>query len=142
MKDARCSSCSWRGRAGRETVERLTQIFGPTNVYVEVQRHREREEEWRNQAAIRIAHSLKLPILATNGVRYASAYDREVQDLFTAVRNHTDLDHAGRLLGLNNRRHLRPMHEMTALFRDVQGAVENNERAFRTLAIRAGRSRL
>jgi hypothetical protein len=25
--------------AGRETVERLTHIFGPTNVYVELQRH-------------------------------------------------------------------------------------------------------
>ena len=46
--------------AGRETVERLVRIFGPKNVYVELQRHQEREEEWRNQAAIRIAHSLKL----------------------------------------------------------------------------------
>jgi len=29
--------------------------FGRKNVYVELQRHREREEEWRNQAAVRIA---------------------------------------------------------------------------------------
>ena len=63
--------------AGRETVERLVRIFGPKNVYVELQRHYEREEEWRNQAAIRIAHSFQLPVLATNGVRYATAYDSE-----------------------------------------------------------------
>ena len=112
-------------RAGRETVEYLVRIFGPANVYVELQRHQEREEEWRNQAAIRIAHSLKLGLLATNGVRYASAYDREILDLFTAVRNHTELDRAGRLLTLNSQRHLRPAREMTALFRDVHGAVEN-----------------
>jgi len=37
--------------AGRETVERLVRTFGPSNVYVEVQRHYEREEEWRNRAA-------------------------------------------------------------------------------------------
>jgi error-prone DNA polymerase len=110
--------------AGRETVERLVRIFGKDNVYVEVQRHREREEEWRNQAAIRIAKSLKLPVLATNGVRYATAYDREVLDIFTAVRHHTDLDRAGRLLALNNRRHLRSGREMVALFGDVPGAVE------------------
>jgi len=109
--------------AGRETVERLVRIFGRDSVYIEVQRHREREEEWRNQAALRIAGSLKLPVLATNGVRYATAYDREVLDVFTAVRHHTDLDHAGRLLALNNRRHLRPGREMAALFRDVPGAV-------------------
>ena len=111
--------------AGCETVERLVRIFGRENVYVEVQRHYEREEEWRNQAAIRIAHSLKLPVLATNGVRYATAYDREILDLFTAVRHHTELDHAGRLLALNSQRHLRPMHEMAALFRDVPHAIEN-----------------
>ena len=75
---------------------------------VEVQRHRERAQEWRNQAALRIAGSLRLPVLATNGVRYATKYDREIADLFTAIRHHTRLDHAGRLLALNNQRHLRP----------------------------------
>src|SRR5260370_9917402 len=70
--------------AGRETVERLIRIFGSGNVYVELQRHHEREEEWRNQAAIRIARSLKLPLLATNGVRYPTAYHRGILDPFTA----------------------------------------------------------
>ena len=111
--------------AGRKVVERLTQIFGNKNVYVEVQRHREREEEWRNQAAIRIARALQLPVLATNGVRYAKAYDREILDLFTAIRNHTELDRAGRLLAMNSERPLRPAREMTALFRDVRGATGN-----------------
>lgn len=112
-------------QAGRETVERLIQIFGRKNVYVELQRHREREEEWRNQAAIRIATSLNLPVLATNGVRYATPYDREILDLFTSIRHHVELDQAGRLLALNSQRHLRPAREMTALFRDVPGAVAN-----------------
>ena len=111
--------------AGRKAVEQLARIFGPKNVYVELQRHCEREEEWRNQAAIRIASSLKLPLLATNGVRHATAYDREVLDLFTAVRHHTDLDHAGRLLALNSQRHIRPAQEMASLFRDVPDAIGN-----------------
>ncbi len=111
--------------AGREVVERLIRTFGPKNVYVELQRHREREEEARNQAAIRIAQSLQLPVVATNGVRYATRYDREVLDLFTAIRNHTELDRAGRLLTVNSQRHLRPADRMVKLFRDVPGAVEN-----------------
>ncbi|MEO8726449.1 MAG: error-prone DNA polymerase [Acidobacteriaceae bacterium] len=111
--------------AGRATVNQLVQIFGRDNVYVELQRHCEREQEWRNQAAIRIARSLKLPILATNGVRYATPYDREVLDLFAAIRHHTDLDHAGRLLTLNSQRYVRPAREMAALFRDVPLAIEN-----------------
>jgi error-prone DNA polymerase len=111
--------------AGREIVERLIRIFGPGNVYVELQRHHEREEEWRNQAVIRIARSLKLPMLATNGVRYAMAYDREILDLFTAVHHHTELDHAGRLLSLNSQRYLRPARVMSALFQDVPEAIAN-----------------
>ena len=52
-------------------VERLVQSFGARNVYVELQRHFEREEEHRNQAAVRIARTLQLPLLATNGVNHA-----------------------------------------------------------------------
>jgi error-prone DNA polymerase len=111
--------------AGRKTVEHLTRIFGRDNIYIEIQRHQEREEEWRNQAAIRIAGSLSLPVIATNGVRYATNYDREVQDLFTAIRHHVELDQAGRLLAINSQRHIRSAREMTTLFRDVPGAVEN-----------------
>ncbi|MGO8718345.1 MAG: PHP domain-containing protein, partial [Acidobacteriaceae bacterium] len=111
--------------AGRKIVEQLVGIFGRDNVYVELQRHQEREEECRNQAAIRIARSLKLPVLATNGVRYATAYDREILDVFTAIRHHTELDQAGRLLTTNHQRYLRSAEEMVSLFRDVPNAVEN-----------------
>lgn len=111
--------------AGREVVERLVCIFGAKNVYVELQRHREREEEARNQTAIRIAKSLRLPVIATNGVRYAKRYDREILDLFTAIRNRTDLDRAGRLLAVNSQRHLRAANRMMKLFRDIAGAVES-----------------
>jgi len=110
---------------GRTVVENLLRIYGRDNVYIELQRHQEREEEWRNQAALRIACSLHLPVVATNGVRYAKAIDREILDLFTAIRNHTDLDHAGRLLASNSQRHLRSATEMAALFRDIPGAIEN-----------------
>src|SRR5580692_5853715 len=111
--------------AARKTVEQLTEIFGRKNVYVELQRHQEREEEWRNQAAIRIANSLQLPLLATNGVRYGAACDREILDLFTATRHHVEFDCAGRLLALNSQRHLRSAPEMIELFRDVPYATDH-----------------
>jgi error-prone DNA polymerase len=108
-----------------KTVERLVSIFGRKNVYVELQRHGLREQEWRNQAALRIARSLRLPILATNGVRYADEHEREIADLFAAIRNHVSLENAGRLLSLNACRHLRLAAEMVQLFRDVPDATAN-----------------
>ena len=88
-------------------VERLVHIFGPRNVYVELQRHFDREEEYRNQAAVRIARTLHLPLLATNGVSYATAYEREVLDVLTTIRHHCTLETAGRLLAPNAERYLR-----------------------------------
>ena len=111
--------------AGRALVEQLVDLYGRDNVYVELQRHQEREEEGRNQTALRIARALRLPVVATNGVRYAKDVDREILDVFTAIRHHVDLDHAGRLLALNSQRALRSAAEMYALFRDVPDAIAN-----------------
>jgi len=62
----------------RKRVEQLVGLFGRGNVYIELQRHFHREEEARNRTAIAIARSLNLPLLATNGVCYATAKDREL----------------------------------------------------------------
>ncbi|MGC2638803.1 MAG: error-prone DNA polymerase, partial [Acidobacteriaceae bacterium] len=111
--------------AGRALVEHLVALYGRDNVYIELQRHQERAEEARNQAALRIARSLRLPVVATNGVRYAKDIDREILDVFTSIRHHVDLDHAGRLLASNSQRALRSAPEMAALFRDIPDAIAN-----------------
>lgn len=112
-------------REGRIEVEKLTRIFGANNVYVELQRHGQREEEQRNQAALAIAESLHLPVLATNGVRYATQPEREILDLFTCIRNGRSLDNAGQLLAMNSQRHLRSAARMGALFCDLPEAIAN-----------------
>ena len=108
-------------------VRKLICLFGQQNVYVELQRHFDRQEEHRNRAAVRIAQSLNLPLLATNGVNYATAYDREVMDVLTTIRHHCSLETAGRLLALNAERFLRPAKEMEELFRDLPGAIANTQ---------------
>src|SRR5580698_5819914 len=109
----------------RGCVEQLTNIFGHDNVYVELQRHFHREQEARNHAAIEIAHSLQLPLLATNGVCYATARERELCDVFTAIRHHRTLATAGRLLARNSERYLKSPQEMQALFADLPEAIAN-----------------
>ena len=108
-----------------KVVERLASIYGRGNVYIELQRHLKRDEECRNKSALCIAASLRLPVIATNGVRYAKEKDRELLDVFTAIRHHTTLDQAGRLLEANSMRHLRSAREMTALFHDHPEAIAN-----------------
>src|ERR1700734_1374753 len=109
----------------RRQVESLIAIFGPANVYVELQRHYQREEESRNRAALSIARSLNLPLLATNGVGYAVAKNRELCDAFTAIRHHRTLSTAGRLLSHNSERFLKSAQEMRQLFSDLPEAITN-----------------
>jgi error-prone DNA polymerase len=109
----------------RQQVEQLIGIFGQGNVYLELQRHFHREEETRNRSAIAIAQSLNLPLLATNGVCYAAAKDRELCDAFAAIRHHRTLSTAGRLLARNSERHVKSPQEMQQLFADLPQAVSN-----------------
>jgi len=109
----------------RCAVERLAQSFGKGNVYVELQRHFHRDQEARNRAAVEIAHSLQLSLLATNGICYASPRQRELCDVFTAIRHKRTLATAGRLLARNSERHLKSPQEMEQLFADLPEAVAN-----------------
>ena len=82
-------------KEGRHCLEELISIFGKTNVYVELQRHFHREQEVRNQAAIALARELHLPLLATNGVCYATVAEREIADVFTCIKYGEKLHTAG-----------------------------------------------
>src|SRR5271157_4562162 len=117
-------------QAAFEAVKRLTEIFGrsnvgQSNVYVELQRHFHREEEYRNRVAIEIAEALQLPLLTTNGVNYATPWERELADAFTALQHHRTLATAGRLLARNAERYLKSPAAMRALFADVPNAIAN-----------------
>ena len=109
----------------RGTLETLMRMFGRDNVYVELQRHLNRDEEARNQAAVELARSLGLPLVATNGVCHGSKEQREILDVFTCLKNKVTLAEAGRLLALNSERHLKGPAEMAALFSDIPEAIAN-----------------
>jgi error-prone DNA polymerase len=113
------------GSDGRAAVQRLIDLFGHENVYVELQRHFNRAEEARNQAAIEIARSLHIPLVATNGVCHAQPAQREIQDVFTCLKHKTTLADAGRLLAVNSERHLKSSAEMAHLFADLPEAIAN-----------------
>ena len=116
--------------AARALLQQIVSIFKNENrdcehVYVELQRHGDRFQEARNQAAISLARELHLPLLATNGVCYATPAEREIADVFTCIKNKRRLDTAGCLLSRNSQRYVRSAEEMTRLFADLPEATAN-----------------
>src|SRR5438874_3419426 len=122
----RLAACALRNAEDR--VRFLIDTFGRENVFVELQRHFIRGEERINRELINLAHAHRLSLLATNGVKYAKPYGREVLDVFTCIREHTHLDVAGKLLAQNAERYLKSDRQMRAIFADLPGAIENTSR--------------
>ena len=116
----------------RKLLTRLTSIFGG-RVSVELSRHRLRDEEHRNRALVDLARSLRLPVVATNGVRYATAAKKDLADVLAATRLGTTLDRAGRRLEANRERHFRSAAEMSELFADLPEALDGTAELARRL---------
>ena len=105
--------------------DRLQAVFGCDNLYVEIQRHFRRGQERANQALIDFARRRRLPLLASNGVRYAKPSGHSLYDVLTCLREKTVLDQAGRRLDPHGERYLKSPREMERIFRDLPDAVRN-----------------
>ncbi len=108
--------------AAQRQFERLHAVF-PGRLHVELARHGIRAEEHRNQALVRLAQGLKVPVVATGGVRYATAADKPLYDLMTAIRHHVTIDDAGARLARCRQQRLKSPEEMHRLFADLPQAV-------------------
>ena len=118
---------AWRrgdGAGAARALGRLAAIF-PSRLYVELQRHRLRDEDIEEQALRDLAGAHRLPLVATNGVLYAQRDQRRVADAFTCLRHQRTVDTAGRLLEGNAERAVKSPAMMAALFADLPEAVEN-----------------
>jgi len=114
-------------RAGaRAVLDRLVGIFGRDGCFVEVQRHLDREQERVLERLVGLARAARVPLLATNQPLYARPGGRAVADVFTCIREKTDLDHAGTRLARNAERGLRDEAAMARMFADLPEAVHQS----------------
>jgi error-prone DNA polymerase len=104
-------------------VDRLVGVFGRANTYLELQRHLLRDEEADNHALRDLAAAFHVPIVATNGVRFAEPADRPLYDVLTCIRHKTTLAQAGRRLSCNAERYLKTPAQMAKLFADLPAAL-------------------
>jgi len=104
-------------------LDRLIGLFGRANVYVDLQRHFLRDEESDTAALTHLAEAFRVPVAATNGVRFATPGERPLFDVLSCVYHHTTVDAAGRRLARNAERYLKPPEVMAQLFADRPDAL-------------------
>jgi error-prone DNA polymerase len=74
-----------------------------------------------------LAKKINAPMVATNDVHYHNAARRELQDVATCVREKCTINNAGFRLHPNAERYLKPMAEMTRLFRQYPDAIRQTQ---------------
>jgi error-prone DNA polymerase len=104
-------------------LDRLVGVFGRDNLFVELQRHLQRDQEDDNDMLASLADAFHVPLVATGGVKYSTADERPLFDVLTSIREHTPLHRAGRRLAANAERYLKPPMQMAQLFADRPQAV-------------------
>jgi error-prone DNA polymerase len=123
------------GRAALDTerhgvgglVDRLVGLFGRGNVWVELQRHLRDDEPRMIDSLLDLAAAFRVPVLASNGVRFDTPAARPLYDVLTCLRHKTTIREAGRLLSANAERYLKPPAVMARLFSDVPQALAGTE---------------
>jgi len=108
-------------------VDKVVGIFGRQQVWIELQRHLRRDEEAANASLLDLAAAFRVPVMASNGVRFATVEERPLYDVMTCLRHKTTLRDAGRRLSVNAESYLKPPEVMARLFSDVPQALAGTE---------------
>ena len=111
-----------RGEEIQPLADRLKSIFGPRNLFLDLQRHSDADEERLNRKLMALAETCRVPITASNDVCHAGT-DRTMADVLTCIGLGTTLEEAGRRLWVNGHRCLKAPSEMQEVWRDLPRAV-------------------
>lgn len=132
------------GRRGAESaVGHLIDLFGKDNVTVELIDQGNPLDSALNDELAAVAKRLKLPIIATNNVHYASPAQHRLATALAAVRARRSLDAMDGWLPAAGAAHLRSGAEMAARFSAFPGAIEQtvelaDDLAFRLRSVKPG----
>ncbi|PWY55910.1 DNA polymerase III subunit alpha [Legionella qingyii] len=101
------------------------QSLFPNRFYLEIQRTGRPDESRYNEKLISLADELKLPLVATNDVRFLDQEDFEAHEARVCIHEGYSLADPRRTQKYSAQQYLRSADEMVALFSDLPSAIEN-----------------
>jgi error-prone DNA polymerase len=108
-------------------VDRLVGIFGRDGVWIELQRHLRRDEPGVIDSLLDLAAAFRVPVMASNGVRFDAPAARPLYDVLTCLRHKTVLEKSATLVAPNAERYLKSPAVMARLFSDLPQALAGTE---------------
>lgn len=127
-------------KAAIQAVDELSQVF-PNRFYLELSRTGQDQEEAYITHAVDLAQELRIPLVATNDVRFVDQSDYSAHETRYCVAHKQRIGNGTHEKYYREQQYLRSPKEMSELFNDLPDALENaNEIAKRcTVEIPSGR---
>ncbi len=104
---------------------RLQDVFGPENLFVELQDHGLAEQRRINPRLVSMARDLGAPLLATNDSHYTCRADHVAHDALLCVQTGATIDDPRRFKFEGEEHYLKTASEMRALFAELPEACDN-----------------
>lgn len=113
-------------QSAKVTAKEYSQIFGPGNFYLELQRNaHDPIQEETNQGLVQISRETGLPLVATNDCHYLAIDDKNAQDILVCIGTGQTIHDIDRLDMRQSDLDLKSPEQMHELFSDLPEALEN-----------------
>lgn len=114
-----------REEAAAAAAQEYVSIFGENNFYIELQDHGTDRGAGLRERSIKLARTLRLPLVATNDIHYLAPEDRLAHEVLLNIRANKKLSDPDRMTLEGDGYYFRSSEEMARLFADVPEAIEN-----------------
>ncbi|MEJ2720323.1 MAG: DNA polymerase III subunit alpha, partial [bacterium] len=111
--------------AARVKAERLSELFGRENFYLELQDHGIEDEKTAREGIIRLSRDTGIPMVVTNDVHYLRSNDTEAHEVLLCLQTGSDFEDPRRFRFRTSELYFKTAEEMYELFSDVPEALEN-----------------
>ena len=111
--------------------ERLSEIFGKDNFYLELQKHIDvKDQDQLNEKLIKLSQKLGIPLVATNDNHYVNRSDAEAQEILLCIQTQTTISTKNRKLSMISSPdfYIKSQEEMKGLFIQTPEAIQNTAR--------------
>jgi DNA polymerase-3 subunit alpha len=109
----------------RQQAKRWKSIF-PQHFYIEIQRAGQANMENHVRHAVHLAHELSLPVVATHPIQFLNKEDFTAHEARTCIAEGEMLANGKRVRRFNDQQCFKSRQEMTTLFADLPGALQNS----------------
>lgn len=105
--------------------ERLRDIFGKDNFFLELQDHGLTEQKFVNRGILNIAKETGIPLIATNDSHYTYKEDAEAHDILLCIQTQKTIYDEDRMKYDGGQFYVKSPEEMSELFSYIPEAIEN-----------------